>query len=108
MIDTAAIRERLKARVNNTWPTGSPRGFSEVETRELCRDATALLAAHDRMAAEIERLRKALTMAEVAWAGALANHHGGTPAEQREPVLNCIRAALSQQPGAAAERGEGL
>jgi hypothetical protein len=40
-------------------------------------------------------VRNALSMAETVWSTALAHRHGGEPKEQREPVLNAIRAALA-------------
>jgi hypothetical protein len=43
----------------------------------------------------IGQARNALSMAETVWSTALAHRHGGEPKEQREPVLNAIRAALA-------------
>lgn len=64
-------------------PVENPRGKNTAE---------ALVA----QAKEIERLREGLHGAEVAWSTALARRHGGTLEEQREPVLDAIRAALHQ------------
>ena len=51
--------------------------------------------ANARLIAAAPALYAALQMAERVWASVLANRNGGEPKDQREPVLNAMRAALS-------------
>lgn len=51
---------------------------------------------HDKLRADIATARKALEEAEKVWSCVLAGRHGGSPAEQREPILNAIRSALTK------------
>lgn len=65
---------------------------------ELKSRSPAIARAYLEARAEIERLKHALGMGITVWSGALAHRYGGAPEEQREPVLNAMRAALHPQP----------